>query len=107
MSRGYGRIQRRILEILTRQQGRKLSTTALAFLVSASDSERPELEKMRPKDLHIHGGMTLLGPRLVTNGCRNAVSRACHRLWQEGKIDSYRATTRGDYKGSTVWAIKG
>jgi hypothetical protein len=94
MSRGLGRIQRRILDVLRLEAGKPIATTLLTIFVFMDDEN---LAKFRSFDRDIQ--YLSLSTRRVDQWKRNTVSRACNRLWREGRIQAY------DIKGTAWWEI--
>jgi hypothetical protein len=94
MSRGLGRVQRRIIEVLQGDQG--MPTMLLAAMVYMDETDLAEFQKF-DRDIQL---MTC-GMRPPANDQRTAVRRACTQLWRAGRIIAY------DLKPNfTVWAIK-
>lgn len=102
MSKGLGRIQRRILDALKYEADNPKGTvtqipTALLTVLVFMDDEK--LAEYRTFDRDIQ--FMTIALRRVDPWKRNTVSRACRRLWQDGHIEAFTA------KGSTAtwWAL--
>src|SRR5262245_60484285 len=93
MSRGLGRIQRRILDVL-KHEAKPIPTSLLAIMVFMNDDD---LAAFRNYDKEIQ--FMTLGMRAVAPKYRNAVSRACHKLWYDCQVSKHEATR------STWWSL--
>jgi hypothetical protein len=96
MSKGHGRIQRRVIEILDYEAGKTLPTSVLAAMVYMSDGELDEFRKLGDREIMF----LTIGMDPPKTWQRNAVSRACNQLGRRGKIACYKM--KGD--NSALWA---
>jgi hypothetical protein len=94
MSKGLGRIQRRILDVLRLEAGHVIPTSLLTVYVFMDDKNLAEFRAM-DRDVQF----LALGSRRVDPWKRNIGSRACNRLWRDGRIQVY------DVKGLAWWAL--
>jgi hypothetical protein len=84
MSKGLGRIQQRILDVLRFEAGKPIPTPLLTVFVFMDDKNLAEFRAMG-REIQF---LSLLR-RPVPHSKRNGVSRACNRLWQDGHIEGY------------------
>jgi hypothetical protein len=96
MSRGLGRVQRRILDLL-KHEANPIPTSLLAAMVFTTDET---LAKVRTFDKEIQM-LTLRATGGVKPKQRNAVSRACHSLWHDRQISAYTV----DGNNWTWWGL--
>jgi hypothetical protein len=95
MSRGLGKIQRRILDVLQLEAGQgAVPTSLLTVFVFMDDKDLAEYRAMG-REIQL---MTLV-LRRVDPWKRNTVSRACNQLWRNGLIQAF------DTANAALWAL--
>ena len=98
MSRGLGRTQRQVLDILGAEPGRAFPTMLLAAMTFMDDDERSAFQKF---DAEIQ--FLTLGAHPVKPSRRSSVSRACHNLMRSGLIEGLVLKAM---PGVSWWRIK-